>query len=210
MRSLPNITGPVSYGEASWETGDTPEASTGQSARQELIHQANTVPLTSVFKHFGVRHDGGRNNVTCPLKSHQGGRESSGSFRFYPDSNSFYCFGCKIGGKWAHACEFLAAMDGTSREQAARKIIKLFGNELDSVYVDDADAEDGAAKLAIMLDFSNIVREFRETYLDEKSIAFIEDKCAVYDNVNFKKKPDAEALRRIVEELKEVISKYKP
>lgn len=210
MRDLPNTTGPVSYGETSWETGDTPEAATGKTYHQELIYQANTVPLMLIFKHYNIRIDAARCIIVCPFKSHKGGRESTGSFKYFAETNSFHCYGCKVGGSWAHGCEFIAAMDGISRSKAAVKIINLFGDAINADAIDDMlETENFAEKFKIMLEFANVVREFRQTAIDEKAVEFIEYMCSVYDTMNFRRKLNNEALRRIVDELKETIQKYK-
>ncbi len=206
MRDLPNTTGPVSYGETSWETGNAPEAATGKSYHQELIHQANTVPLMSIFRHYNIRIDAQRCTIVCPFKSHKGGRENSGSFKYFYETNSFHCYGCKTGGSWAHGTEFVAAMDGISRSNAALKIIKLFGDEINAEAIDElSDMENYHEKFAIMMEFSNYVRDLRPTLLDEKCTTHVEYVCSVYDRMNFKHKLNIEALRRIVDELKEEI-----
>lgn len=210
MRDLSNTTGPVSYGETSWETGDTPEATTGKTYHQELIYQANTVPLILLFKHYNIRVDAARCIIVCPFKSHKGGRESTGSFKYFSETNSFYCYGCKVGGSWAHGCEFIANIDGISRSKAAVKIINLFGDAINADVIDDVlETENFAEKFKIMLEFSNIVREFRQMAVDEKQINFIENICSVYDTINFKHKLNNKALRRIVNELKEKINSFK-
>jgi len=71
------------------------------------------------------------------------------------------------------------------------------------------DRDNFSERLELMMDFSNTVREFRRTFLDEKSIFYIEHVCSVYDTVNLKHKLDNEALRRLVEKLKEDIESYK-
>jgi len=209
MRNVSNTTGSVSYGQTSWETGDSPEAVTGKDDRQELIHQANTVPLTVLFKHYNIRADAIRCIIVCPFKSHKGGRERTGSFKYFSDTNSFYCYGCKIGGEWAHACEFMAHMENISRERAAIKIIKLFGADIDA-NLDVYEGRNFAERLEIMMDFSSVVREFRLSFSDEKSLQFIEKACRVYDEMNLQHNLDNVALRRCVEELKEEIKNYQP
>jgi hypothetical protein len=209
MRDVSNTTGPVSYGETSWETGDTPEAFTGKAHYQELIHRANTVPLIRIFKYYKLRIDAVNCFVTCPFKSHKGGRENTGSFKYYAPTNSFFCFGCRVGGESAHACEFMAHMEEITRAKAANKIITLFASDVD----EDAEVFEGpnfSERLEIMMDFSNVIREFRLSFFDEKATAHIEEICAVYDTLNFRHKLDNEALRRCVEELKEEVKNYKP
>lgn len=209
MRDLSNTTGPVSYGETSWESGDAPEANTGQNRFQELIHQANTVPLTSIFKHYNIRISASNNTIVCPFKSHKGGRERTGSFRYFSETNSFYCYGCKVGGEFAHGCEFVARMEDISRPKAASKILRLFSAEVNED-LDVYEGQDFQEKFEIMCEFSNVVREFRRSFFDEKAHEHIEKICRVYDLMNTRHKLDAEAMRRLVDELKEEIKNYKP
>lgn len=206
MRKIPDTTGLDGYGETPGETGSAPTALTGKAFYQDLIRKANTVPLAYVFKHYGLHLNEINRKTTCPFKTHKGGRESSASFYFYPDTNSYCCYGCRLG---SFGCDFVAAMDGITKSQAAYKIISLFNG-----YVDDDDGldrNDFTEKLEIMLDFSNAIREFRQSHFDEKSFEFAEHICSVYDTLNMKHKTlNNEALRRVVDELKEKINSYTP
>lgn len=215
MRKLPNTTGFDGYGETSWEAGGSSETSSRKVYYQDLIRKANTVPLTRIFKYYNLRINEANRVATCPFKSHKGGRESSPSFNYYHHTNSFRCFGCSIGGEYAHACEFMASMEGITTAKAAHQILDLFKDDID--YGSDDGSGDNysySESLEIMVDFSNIVREFRQTYLDEKSQQFIEETCRSYDEVYAAhtvkpKKINNEALRRIVDLIKNKIANYK-
>jgi hypothetical protein len=206
MRDLSSSTGFFGYGETPGETGNSATATSGKDTK-ELIHLANTVPLTRVFKHYGIRLSAANNKIVCPFKSHKGGRENTASFYYYENTNSFCCYGCKIGNKQAHACEFVAAMDGISRIKAANKILSIFSSDID----DTAEVFEGqnfSEQLEIMMDFSNAVRDFRRIYLDKESQDFIEKRCEVYDGLCTKHAMDNETLRSMVEHLKEQIKVY--
>jgi hypothetical protein len=207
MRNVPSTTGSFSYGETSWEAGDVAETSAGKAFYKELIAKANSVPIIRVLKFYGVKVDAIHCTTVCPFKSHKGGRETTASFKFYEETNSFFCFGCKIGGQRSHACEFVAAMEGISRSKAAQKIINLFSDDVDPTaeYVDGSSLSE---QLEIMMDFSNTVREFRKSYLDKESQDFIEKRCAVYDELNARRTMDNETLRSVIEHLKEQIKVY--
>ena len=211
MYDVSNTTGLDGYGETSGEAGDSSDSLTGKAFFQDLIRRANTVPLIRVFKYYKLYVNEANRKIVCPFKSHKGGRESSGSFWFYPETNSFYCFGCKVGGPWAHACEFVSFVENISKAKAAYKILELFSSDI--VNAGDSDLlEPGnySERLEIMMDFSNAVREFRQVYFDEKSYSYIEYVCSVYDRENLRhKKLDNETLRRIVERMKEDLSTYK-
>jgi hypothetical protein len=210
MRNVPDTTGLDGYGETYGEIGDSPTASSRKVFFQELIQKANTVPMLRLFKHYGLRVASTQCTIVCPFKSHKGGRENTGSFTYYPSTNSFYCFGCKVGGPQSHASEFMANMDGTTRVKAAYKILDLFRNDVSDDVGATYETQNFSEQLEIMMDFSTTVRNFRHNHFDEKSTAFIERICRVYDDLNLKHKLDNEALRRIVEELKKEINQYKP
>lgn len=207
MRDLSNSTGSFGYGEVPGETGDSSASPARKDFFKDLIHRANTVPLIRIFKYYGIRLDAVHNKCVCPFKSHKGGRENSASFKYYEDTNSFYCFGCKTGGQQAHACEFIAAMDGINKAKSAFKILSLFESDID----DSAEVFEGyslSEQLEIMMDFSKLVREFRINYLDKESQDFIEKICEAYDVLNAKRAMDNETLRSVVEHLKEQINFY--
>lgn len=210
MRELSDNTGLDGYGEAPGEAGNSSATSPGKAFFQELIRKANTVPLARVFKYYNIRFSSYKTSIVCPFKSHKGGRENTGSFLYYPQTNSFYCFGCKIGGEFAHACEFVAAMEGISRAKAAYRVLDLFRDDVDESGDNVYEGPNFSEQMEIQMDFANTVRNFRQNHFDEKSHAFIEEKCRVYDDLNLKHKLDNEALRRIVELLKEEITSYKP
>lgn len=208
MRELSNNDGSYGYGETPGETGDSAKASSGKIFYQDMIRQANTVPIIHIFRHYGVRVSEHTRKTVCPFKSHKGGRENTPSFNYYPDTNSYSCFGCRIG---SHGCDFVAEMDSSNKSKAAFKILKLFK---DSVGEEEMfGVPNISERLDIMMDFSNVIRDFRREHFDEKDQTFIEGVCSVYDDLYSKhhsknKKLDNEALRRIVERLKEKINFY--
>jgi len=202
MCPISSRAGSLSYGEISWEDGDAPKASSGKDHHKDLISQANSKPLEMVLKLYGVQLSAYGGNITCPFKSHKGGRENTPSFHFYSETNSYQCFGCKIGRK---ACDFVAEMDHCSRYDAAVKILGLFGDEPDQA----EELYDYGERLNIMASFSNTVREFRIEHQDAESFKFIEMVCRVYDRSNLENKLGNLALKRLVEQLVEKIEQRK-
>jgi hypothetical protein len=209
MCPVSNTTGSVSYGETSWEDGDTSATSSRKKYYQDLIYRANTVPLIRIFKYYGLPIDIHTKSVACPFKSHKGGKEHTPSFHYYPDTNSFNCYGCHTGGRNARGCEFVAAFENISRVQAAQKILSLFSSSVDPSGLNLLAPQDFSERLEIMMDFANTVRVFRQAYTDEKSHQFIEGICWVYDQHNRKRKHSNEALRSLVDQLKDKITSYK-
>lgn len=187
------------------ETGSVAAAFAGKDYYQELISKANTVPIIKIFKTYGVRLDAHNRKTTCPFKAHSGGRERTPSFWYYPETNTFHCFGCHKG---PSCCDFVAEMDRCTKVQAAQKILQLFESDVDedNVY----NAQDFEERLKIMMDFSDTVREFHQTYSGPEAMVYVEGACATLDDMNLEKKLDNEALRRVVELTKDYLSNYKP
>ncbi len=202
MRNLSSANGSFSYGETSWEDGDSPD-SIARKKYQDLIGKANSVPIIKVFSLYSLRLDEVNRKITCPFKSHKGGRESTASFYYYPHTNTYWCYGCKQG---SHPVDFVTYMDGCTRVKAAKKILEKFNSDIDpDLFVDKNDFHES---LKIMLTFSNFVRDFRYNFSDEKSTKFIEQNCQMYDNITTKHNLNNEALKLVVDRLIENINKY--
>jgi len=204
MYKLSNFSGPVSSSQTSGYYGDSTETSTGKKFYQDLIRKADSVPITRLFKHYNLRINDQNRKIICPFPTHKSGRESSPSFYFYPQTNSFWCFGCKIG---TRCCDLIANMENISRTKAAFKILELFKSDVD----DDAvliDRDNFSEKLSLMLSFSEHVRNFIHYNNDEKSLLFIDHVCEVYDTVNAKHHLSNDALQSVISQLKEKIDSY--
>jgi hypothetical protein len=197
-----------SFGESSFAGEDSNfgravEGFTGKNSYKELIRKANSVPIIQLLKQYNIKASPGVKLITCPFKSHKGGRERTPSFECYPHTNTFYCHGCSTGTK---PVDFVAKMENISRREAAFKIIKIFESDLDES--DFLDIPDEMERLKIMVNFSNEIREFRQNNLDEKAEQFIEYICSVYDELNDKHKFDNEGLASAVDKCLIYIKQY--
>jgi hypothetical protein len=202
MRDVSSTNGSFSYGETSWEAGDLADSSE-RAKYQDLINKANAVPILKVFQLYNLRIDDNNRKITCPFKSHKGGRESTASFYYYPHTNTYWCYGCKQG---AHPVDFVMNMEGCTRVKAAKKVLERLNSEIDQdLFLDKNDFNE---TLQIMLKFSNLVRDFRINFNDEKSFNFIEDNCKLYDTITSKHNLNNEALKLVVDKISENINKY--
>jgi hypothetical protein len=205
MYCLSGTTGPVSYGETPGETGNFTMSSARKDTLKELIARANAVPIIHIFKRYGLLFNSYNRKVTCPFKSHKGGRESSPSFWYYPETNSYCCYGCRRG---SFGVDFVAEMERCSPEKAAAKILELFASEVDEDLI--VEGANPSERLEIMMKFSSRVFEFRQSHSDKHAIEFIEYICWIYDRSNRLHKHDNEALSRLVEHCVEHIEIYTP
>ena len=209
MCSLSDTDGSHSLSKTSSDSGSIGEGYAGKDYYQNLIDKADTVSLLKIFKYFNLRIDSHNRKITCPFKSHKNGHEGTASFNFYPETNSFFCFGCRVGGESAHACSFVAAMDSCNRVQAAYKIIKLFSSDINPIN-SNVNHTNSMDQLTIMMDFSNTVREFHQTHFTPDALLYAETACKKFDHMNLiHENMSDEALQKIVEQLKLYLSLYK-
>lgn len=210
MQSIPDTNGYDSENPESGEVDSFEPAPTGGQSYRALIQRANSIPLKIIFKAFNVNiEDSGKNNIICPFPKHHGrnrtGRESSASFYFYPDTNSFWCFGCKVG---TRATNFVAAMDNSSHIDAAYKILDHFESASDgvSIYMPGIDYGE---RLEILMDFSNCLRDFMQEHQGEhEAIFFVERLASVFDRHNAKRNLDNKALKLVISKLKDKVNTY--
>jgi len=82
------------------------------------------VPLDKILSEYGyaVYQGGGEQQFSCDL--HGDGSDSSPSARFYPESNSFYCFAC---GKARDSISLVMEKEGLEFPQACQAIEKKYG-----------------------------------------------------------------------------------
>lgn len=170
---------------------------------KDVILKANTVSLINIFKYYNLNLDHANRKIVCPFKHHKNGRENSGSFNFYPDSNSFWCFGCKTG---TTPCDFVANIDDCNRIQAAEKILKQFNSSvIDENFIEKESYQD---TVEIMLNFSNNIRKFREKNTSETAFLYIENICKIYDSINAKHNLTNDALNTVITQLLEKVHNY--
>lgn len=203
MRTLSNSTRSVSDISSSGETGGFSDFIEGYDDGKILIAKANSVSFINIFKYYGLRADESNRKMTCPFKFHSGGRERSASFYFYPESNTYHCFGCKTG---STVVDFVANMDDINKIKAAAKILEKFsGNVFEENVV---SVENFFDRLEIMMDFSNTILDFRMRFSDAQAFNFIENMCKIYDEIYSRRALNNDALRSVVEQLKARISIY--
>jgi|SRR5579859_1701768 len=171
---------------------------------KSLINKANAVPIINIFRHYNVRVNEQMRKTICPFLSHKGGKENSPSFWYYPETNTYCCFGCRIGSR---GVDFVCEMEKCDREVAANKIISLFGSQIDNSSLLN-ETNNASERLEIMMQFSKRIFEFYQNNHSEHAFKFIEHICWTYDQINLLHNPNNEALLNLIEELLSIIENY--
>jgi DNA primase len=198
MYSLQNKSGPISIGEAFIKDRD---ARTNDKDPKILIKQANSVDLQDVFNYYSIHIEGNRKCI-CPFPFHKG--EKTGSFTYYRDTNSFFCFGCKSGGG---PVNFVSLYDEIEREDAAKKIMDKFYANPNIVVRDPALFVE---RQHIMLEFSELIRNFIFDNLDDKqALTHVDKVTLIFDTINSRHNLDNEGLKSLIDKLHLKLKQYK-
>lgn len=163
-----------------------------------IIKQANTVKFTQVCKHYGIDIDQYNVKIQCPFKFH---KDSSPSFQYYPDTNSFYCWGCKNSG---YAVNFVALLENISKSEAAKKILDNFeSNVTDTLSFTKSKEEE-----ELHLKFSFIVREFIKNNDTPEALEFIDQITKWFDMFTQNHTVEPDGLKHIISSVEKRIKEY--
>ena len=206
MCPVPNTDRPASGSQTSGEVRTSQAVTATKQFFKDLIKRADSVSFITIAKHYGVRLDAQNRKVICPFSKHKNGRESTASFLFYPDTNSFWCFGCKTG---TGCTDFVSNMENISKVRAAYKILELYSSEANELG-DAEPAVNFSEQLEILMDFSECVRNFIQANADnEEAIQYIEKITSIFDRMYEKHSLDNGALRALSLKLKNKVQQYK-
>jgi CHC2-type zinc finger protein len=199
MFALSDTTGYGSYGSTRNQNSDSEATITRKQHYKDLICKANSVPITVLFKYYRLHLDQYNRKITCPLSKHKGGKESTPSFWYYPETNSFWCFGCKTG---RSPIDLVINLEDIPVAKAAYKILDLIseGDDLFESIVQISQNE----RLQLLVNFSSTIRNLIQINKNDADvISRIEKLTQVFDQMNTKHRLDNEALKSLIERLQE-------
>ena len=203
MRILQNPTRPVSNNQLPIQDRDLTAAFTGQEAYEEIGQRAQSVSLIKLFKHYNINIDQYNRKCTCPFSKHKGGRESTASFYYYPETNTFWCFGCKTG---SNPVDLVANLEGCNKIQAAMKILNSFADGEQSLDLNREGRDTYKERVDLIFSFSSKVRDMLLSSPERQPA--IEGICSSFDKMNDKYELDIPALTylisRILDKLEDI------
>jgi DNA primase len=173
-----------------------------KDALKDLIARANSANLLEIFTRYDIPIDGyGGKKCCCPLPNHD---DNSPSFYYYTDTNSFFCFGCKMAGR---AVRFVSLMENVSNEEAADKIIQ--GYETNPNVVSN-NGREHREKQKLMLEFSSIIRSFLQSNRDDPQALEYADRIAKgFDTITGRNEIQNDGIRKVIDKLKDKLGEYK-
>lgn len=167
---------------------------------QQSIDKANTASLLDILYAYKLKIDNLNHKICCPFPFHKNGQERSASFWYYPDTNSFFCYGCKSGGT---SVDFVAVYEDITRYQASL----LINNEY--VTDDSIISEKSINYSKIYLGFSHSIREFIISHVGStKALAHAEQMCIAFDTLRHKYILDPDGLEMLVAKLQDKLQLF--
>jgi DNA primase len=165
---------------------------------KKTIDKANTANLLDILYAYNINIDRYNRKACCPF--HKNGQERSASFFYYPDTNTYYCFGCKLSGS---AVDFVATIENINNYSAAQLINNNYTINHFNV------PERGENNSKIYLEFSHLVREFIvKNVNNDKALKYAEHVCEAFDKVRFKYVIDPNGLRALISKLKNKLNDF--
>jgi DNA primase len=145
---------------------------------QTRISQANSCNLENIFKSYKLNINKYNTKSVCPFKSHKGGRENSASFYFYPNTNSYWCFGCKQG---TSPIDFVKNYEEINFYEAVEKILNSNFSFIEKKeYIDSFDLKLKFAELIYSTKNYEVMKTYDDLIskhnLDEESIVLVLNK----------------------------------
>ena len=166
----------------------------------DKVSEANKASLLQIFKSYNIKIDQNNKKVTCPFKHHANGNEKTPSFFYYPQNNSFYCFGCKSG---RYPVDFVSIYENIDRLSAADKILNNF-DLVESVRGDDEFKE----KALLLICFSNFVREQIKT-IDRDKLSEYERNLSTFDNyIRNNEDISKKGFQKLIDIVKDKMTKF--
>lgn len=89
----------------------------GRVDKEDLIGRAKEVSIVKIAEEGGMRliKSGERYKALCPFHE-----ENTPSFVLYPDTNTYYCFGCHVSGD---VIELKMKIDGIGFKEAVKELV---------------------------------------------------------------------------------------
>ena len=192
---------PILNGPVKWEDVNQYERMFSDVVR--LIRQADTVRLDQVCKHYDIEIGGFNLKIVCPFPFHQ---DNSPSFTYYPETNSFHCFGCKSTGG---SVQFVALIESIPKAIAAKKLLEGFESDEDeaspSSFIGSKERE------SLYLRFSEMVLSFSREHKSEEAAKFINGIARAFDyamNGRGKRSVNIDGIKHTIDRLETLVKEY--
>jgi DNA primase len=155
---------------------------------------AGSTDLKILFKIYNIEADEYNKHICCPLPLHD---DESPSFNYYPETNSYNCFGCHSGGG---PIEFLSSFLSIGKKEAACKILKY--QDLSYDILEKQISNNISDRQTILFNFSTYLNKLIKKNINSNYIKSIEHNTFIFDQVYNSRKLNNEALVVLIDKIK--------
>lgn len=202
MQPLHDKSGSASESSSSGQGGGFTDPSGRKVDIRSLVVQANTIPLATILGSYGQRVDEYNRRIRCPF--HMSGNERTPSFWYYPETNTFHCFGCKVSGR---PVEYVSLAESLTKLEAAINIIERWGAQVNSAH--QFSEIKNAYVDKILLDFSDYIRTFiKRNESSSEATMYVENLCYSFDKMNHKYDLNNDGLTALIDKIKNRLETY--
>lgn len=165
------------------------------SKENEFLLKANSIDFFLFLRNLKIEVPQDK-KIICPFYFHKSGLERTPSLYLYPDTNSFYCFGCQTGGGPA---DFLSALKNISKGEAIEEILSIHQEG----YLPDYDSLSVSTELQnLILNFNSSIRinlsSVRDNFSKKEKI---EEVIKIYDTITQKYNLNFDGYLKLIEKL---------
>lgn len=172
----------------------------GVDVVQKTIDRANATNILDIFGKYSLHIDATSKKACCPFPTHKGGNERSPSFYYYPDTNSFFCFGCQKGGR---PTDFVAFYEDLTRYTAANVIL----NDHYDSFTSPTENFPSGNKYA--LDFAHMMRNFLIAQTDNpQALPYAENVAAAFDSIRNRYVLEQDGYEMMIKKLKRKLDAF--
>lgn len=189
MCTIQSKSGSSNIGEAFIKDGNF--GSSDQNLIKIKYHKANSLDILPIFKAYGIDIGQHIKKICCPLPQHKDG---TASFYYYSQTNSFFCYGCKVGGG---PVELVSSILDIPKPEASEIILSSFSGNAN---MQIAIIKDFAYRQETILNFSNYIRDIRNQ--DSSTSKTLDEICLIFDTLMSKHSLDNDGVKSLIKKLK--------
>lgn len=155
---------------------------------------AASIDLKFLFNIYSLDLNEYNRNICCPFSFHA---DDSPSFYYYPETNSFFCFGCQIGGG---PIELLSNLMEIAKEEAITKLIEYRNADQNLIKININD--NLIERQNLLLKFSTYIRQRICSANGDSEIENIEHNTFIFDQIYNSHKLSNKALSVLIDKIK--------
>lgn len=164
---------------------------------------AKNISISEIINYYDM---GTGHKIKCKFPHHKGGNERTASLYIYEESNSFYCFGCNVGGS---PIDFVSNMESLSVDDSVDYIISNLNTELSNIKESKNKSYD-IKTFVLLSSLSNRIKKLNHIYIDHAYYGQLQEITRSLDEILNKNHLSDDAIKFVASRyLEELNNKFK-